>query len=248
MIFYYVLVAESPDREFLSNPMFIIRAMKKDNSGNWQQIRDSMNLYIVSNTLATNNTCPNIDLPILADPGINGWHKNRNGDLFLYKDWDRIGFDLSDYLYDTIQIQIFASDCAYSVHSGYAYIAGECRPMGYQVPQSLQDTLINIHFEMVGDSLFSQDGLSMVVANQDECFVKLRFDVVPTAERIEVYDQQMNLVATFQNSVDAHILRMTTGLYTIRAVFPAATPSMAPSTSPTTSASHLPPHTYPIPT
>ncbi len=30
----------------------------------------------------------------------------------------------------------------------------------------------------------------------------------------------MNLVATFQNSVDAHILRMTTGLYTIRAVFP----------------------------
>lgn len=107
-----------------------------------------------------------------------------------------------------------------SVHSGYAYIAGECRPMGYQVPQSEQDTLINIHLEMVGDSLFSLDGLSFIVANQDESFVKLRFDVVPTAERIEVYDRQMNLVATFQNSVDAHILRMTTGLYTIRAVFP----------------------------
>ena len=220
MILYYALVAESPDHEFLSNPMFIIRAVKKDNAGLWQQISDSMALYIGSTAIATNNTCPNMETPILADPGINGWHKNRNGNFFLYKDWDRIGFDLSDYLYDTIQIQIFAYDCAYTAHSGYAYIAGECRPMGYEVPQSLQDTLINIHFEMVGDSLFSQDGLSMIVANQDESFVKLRFDVVPTAERIEIYDRQMNLVATFQNSVDAHILRMTTGLYTIRAVFP----------------------------
>lgn len=98
------------------------------------------------------------------------------------------------------------------------YILHDTCTVGVVTPQ--QDTLINIHFEMVGDSLFSQDGLSMIVANQDESFVKLRFDVVPTAERIEIYDRQMNLVATFQNSVDAHILRMTTGLYTIRAVFP----------------------------
>ncbi len=75
MILCYALVAESPDHEFLSNPMFIIRAP------------------FGSTAIATNNTCPNIDLPILADPGINGWHKNLNGNLFLYKDWDRIGFD-----------------------------------------------------------------------------------------------------------------------------------------------------------
>ncbi len=222
MILYYALVSEAPGHGQKEDPRFIIRAMKKNNAGNWQQISDSMTHYI-SSTPANYSSggCPNIDFVNPVPIGQTGWHQFGSGYTSkLYKDWERVVFDLSNYLYDTIQIQTFAFDCAYTAHSGYAYIAGECRPMGYQVPQSLQDTLINIHFEMVGDSLFSQDGLSMIVANQDESFVKLRFDVVPTAERIEIYDRQMNLVATFQNSVDAHILRMTTGLYTIRAVFP----------------------------
>ena len=82
------------------------------------------------------------------------------------------------------------------------------------------DTAIHIHMEMVGDSLFSQENQSMVVTHPDSTYVKLRFDVEPTAERIEVLDQAQNLVATFYNATEEHIFRLTTGFYTIRAVFP----------------------------
>ncbi len=82
------------------------------------------------------------------------------------------------------------------------------------------DTAIHIHMEMVGDSLFSQEDLSMVVAHPDNSYIKLSFNVEPTAERIEVLDQANNIVATFYDSTEEHILRMTTGVYIIRAVFP----------------------------
>lgn len=82
------------------------------------------------------------------------------------------------------------------------------------------DTAIHIHMEMVGDSLFSQEDLSMVVAHPDSSYIKLSFNVEPTAERIEVLDQANNIVATFYDSTEEHILRMTTGVYIIRAVFP----------------------------
>lgn len=82
------------------------------------------------------------------------------------------------------------------------------------------DTAIHIHMEMVGDSLFTQEDLSMVVAHPDSSYIKLSFNVEPTAERIEVLDQANNIVATFYDSTEEHILRMTTGVYIIRAVFP----------------------------
>lgn len=82
------------------------------------------------------------------------------------------------------------------------------------------DTAIHIHMEMVGDSLFSQEDLSMVVAHPESSYIKLSFNVEPTAERIEVLDQANNIVATFYDSTEEHILRMTTGVYIIRAVFP----------------------------
>lgn len=82
------------------------------------------------------------------------------------------------------------------------------------------DTAIHIHMELVGDSLFTQESQSMVVTHPDSTYVKLRFDVEPAAERVEVLDQTQNVVATFLDATEEHVFRLTTGLYTIRAVFP----------------------------
>jgi hypothetical protein len=82
------------------------------------------------------------------------------------------------------------------------------------------DTSILIHMELAGDSLFTQEGQSMVVTHPDSTYIKLRFDVEPTAERVEVLDQGQHVVATFLNATEEHVFRLTTGLYTIRAVFP----------------------------
>lgn len=82
------------------------------------------------------------------------------------------------------------------------------------------DTSIHIHMELAGDSLFTQEGQSMVVTHPDSTYIKLRFDVEPTAERVEFLDQGQNVVATFLNATEEHVFRLTTGLYTIRAVFP----------------------------
>ena len=60
----------------------------------------------------------------------------------------------------------------------------------------------------------------MVVTHSDSTYVKLRFDVEPAAERVEVLDQGQNVVATFLDATEEHVFRLTTGLYTIRAVFP----------------------------
>ena len=37
--------------------------------------------------------------------------------------------NLANYLYDTVRIEVMVSDCEYNAHFGYAYVAGECRPM-----------------------------------------------------------------------------------------------------------------------
>ena len=162
--------------------------------------------------------CPNLEHATLVANGQTGWHTTGAGYSSVnYKDWARVSIDLSNFLYDTIQLQFLSYDCLYNAHYGYAYIAGECRPAGYILPQ---DTIIHINMAVVGDSLFTQEDLSMVVAHQDATYIKLSFNVEPTAERIEVLDHNDNLVATFYDSTEEHVFRLTTGLYTLRAVFP----------------------------
>ncbi len=219
MIVYYAIVAQAPGHGQQGDPTVVIRATKKNNAGNWQQISDTLAYYFSSTPVGNNsNNCPNLEFATLAANGQTGWHTLGAGySTVYYKDWERVVLDLSNFLYDTIQLQFLSYDCLYNAHYGYAYIAGECRPAGYTLPQ---DTVIHINMAMVGDSLFTQQDSSMVVTHPDSTYIKLSFNVEPTAERIEVLDQAQNLVATFYNATEEHIFRLTTGLYTIRAVFP----------------------------
>lgn len=134
MYIYYAIVAEAPGHGQKGNPTFIIRAMKKNNAGQWTQISDTL-AYFISSTLPTDHTddCPNMGYVTLAAAGQTGWHQNGTGyNGVVYKDWEKVCINLSNHLYEEIQIQVIIYDCIYNAHYAYAYIAGECRPMTIQ--------------------------------------------------------------------------------------------------------------------
>ena len=137
MYLYYAIVAESPTHNHSGNPTFIIRVMRKNNANSWTQISDTLAYYISSTingvsqgTSGGEHTCPNMSNVTLATAGQTGWHQQGSGyNAVAYKDWEKVCLNLTDYLYDTLQIQVIIYDCIYNAHYAYGYIAGECRPM-----------------------------------------------------------------------------------------------------------------------
>jgi gliding motility-associated-like protein len=132
---YYAIVAEAPGHNQDGNPTFIIRVMKKNNAGAWTQISDTL-AYYISSTIGScsqsGNTCPNMSNVTLAGATESGWHWQGTPcgySSVLYKDWDKACINLSNYLYDTLRIEVIIYDCIYNAHYAYGYIAGECRQM-----------------------------------------------------------------------------------------------------------------------
>lgn len=124
---YYAIVAEAPGHGQKGNPTFVIRVTKKNAAGQWEQISDTLAYYISSTPNTDHSTdCPNMGYVTLAGPGQSGWHAQ--GSVY-YKDWEKVCLNLSNYMYDTLQIQAIIYDCWYNAHYAYGYIAGECRPM-----------------------------------------------------------------------------------------------------------------------
>jgi len=51
---------------------------------------------------------------------------------YCYKPWTKVAINLSRYLYDSVRIEMYTSDCIYNVDPIYAYITGSCQPMTIQ--------------------------------------------------------------------------------------------------------------------
>lgn len=136
LFLYYAIVAQAPTHGQEGNPTFIIRVMRRDNTGTWKQISDTL-AYFISGTPSSNTSypCPPMEYAnILNDFNANGWHHVdvsgiSSGGSIYYKDWDKVAINLSKYIYDTVQIQALIYDCEANYHFAYAYIAGECREM-----------------------------------------------------------------------------------------------------------------------
>ena len=48
---------------------------------------------------------------------------------YVYKPWAKVAISLNKFLYKTVRIEMYTSDCIYDVDPIYAYIAGDYRPM-----------------------------------------------------------------------------------------------------------------------
>ncbi|MBP3763870.1 MAG: gliding motility-associated C-terminal domain-containing protein [Bacteroidales bacterium] len=130
---YYAAVVEAPSgtghgKKY--DPTVVVRVMKKNASGNWQQIyseNEGWLAYYVTSTSTSNGGTAQI----LSDYNENGWHYGSSNDI-IYKDWAKVSINLSKYISEQVRIEVMMGDCEWSGHFGYAYIAGECRPMEIQ--------------------------------------------------------------------------------------------------------------------
>lgn len=131
---YYAIVAEAPNHGQRGNPTLVIRVMKKNSANQWTQINNNLGYYISSTPSSDHSDdCPNMGYVTLAAAGQNGWHQYVTGyDPVYYKDWDKVSINLSEFLNETLQVQVLMYDCIYNYHYAYAYICGECRPMEIQ--------------------------------------------------------------------------------------------------------------------
>lgn len=120
---YYACVIEAPGHGTEDDPAFIIRVMKKNAQNQWVQISDTL-AYMVPSTPST-MTGGTVTI------GQNGWHSTPFGSYedVYWKEWSKVALNLSNYLYQNLRIEVMISDCGYSQHFAYSYIAGECRQM-----------------------------------------------------------------------------------------------------------------------
>ena len=121
LTFYYAIVVQTPGHSLAVDPSFIIRVAGDTiyHSNNWQQISDTF-CYSVSSFEAQN--------------GVDGWHSygdSINGGV--YRDWHKVTINLSKYLYETVRIEIYMSDCAYGGHYGYCYVTGDCQSPAFRI-------------------------------------------------------------------------------------------------------------------
>lgn len=105
---------------------FLIRVVKQDTNGTWlnEPINDSLWFRISAPPIPASGTP---DLP---------WMMGRPGDLcasttcaYVYKPWTKVAISLSQYLYQTVRVEMYTSDCVPTVDPLYAYICGDYRPM-----------------------------------------------------------------------------------------------------------------------
>ena len=128
---YYSVVAEAPGHGQKGNPTFVIRVMKRNAANQWTQITDTLAYYISSTPSSDqSDNCANMGYVTLAGAGETGWHQVGSGySSIYYKDWEKVCINLSNHMFETLQIQVLIYDCIYNAHYAYGYIAGECRPM-----------------------------------------------------------------------------------------------------------------------
>ena len=104
---------------------FIIRVCGKNSTtGQW-------NNFPLNDSLWFNVSAPTT-IGGLPAPWVEGLPGTSAGSTFCgycYKPWTRVAISLMNYLYDSVRVEMYTSDCVYDVDPIYAYIAGNCQPM-----------------------------------------------------------------------------------------------------------------------
>lgn len=104
---------------------FLIRVCGKNNTTN------QWNNFPLNDSLWFNVPAPAIGgtLPAPWVEGLPGGPAGATTCGYCYKPWTRVAVSLIDYIYDSVRVEMYTSDCVYDVDPIYAYIAGDCQPM-----------------------------------------------------------------------------------------------------------------------
>lgn len=103
----FAVVLEDPGHEMIFQPRFVIRITDKEGK-------------LV-------NDCSEYDVSAAA--GLAGFqdYQSYRGTV-RWRDWSRIGLDLSPFVGQEVQVQFITYDCFLTAHFGYAYFTASCAP------------------------------------------------------------------------------------------------------------------------
>lgn len=105
---------------------FMIRIVKQNDDGTWPNSPINDSLWF------------RISAPPIPSSGVPEapWQMGRPGSscasttcAYVYKPWARVAVSLSQFIYQTVRIEMYTSDCVPTVDPVYAYIAGDYRAM-----------------------------------------------------------------------------------------------------------------------
>ncbi|MCQ2230933.1 MAG: gliding motility-associated C-terminal domain-containing protein [Paludibacteraceae bacterium] len=103
----FAVVLEDPGHDFVFQPRFVIRITDKEG-----------NLV---------NDCSEYDVSAAA--GLDGFQDYQYaGGMIRWRDWSKIGLDLSPFIGQEVQVQFITYDCFLYGHFGYAYFTASCAP------------------------------------------------------------------------------------------------------------------------
>ncbi len=136
----YAIVARKYDHSPAEAGEFLIRVCGKNSSTNqW------------NNAPLTDSLWYNVPAPHYSGALPAPWVDGRPGPAaggttcgYCYKPWTRVAISLMNYLYDSVRVEMYTSDCIYNVDPIYAYIAGSCQPMlitASGCPQGMSDAI-----------------------------------------------------------------------------------------------------------
>ena len=120
----YAVVARRYDHSPREAGEFIIRVVGHDSDGRWNNfpLNDSLWYCVPAPHFAGT----------LAAPWVDGRPGNEMGGTtcsYCYKPWTKVAINLEDYIYDSVRVEMYTSDCIYNVDPIYAYIAGSSQPL-----------------------------------------------------------------------------------------------------------------------
>lgn len=120
---YYAMVLMSPHPgEHYANPTFQIDVMTHDPVTNQMtnDLVDPCAFFEQSGDVPSTGTLP------------TGWHRGQSG--WVYCDWQEVKINLKRFEGDRVTLRVRISDCKYSAHGGYGYIAAKVEPAKINVP------------------------------------------------------------------------------------------------------------------
>lgn len=103
LLLNFAVVLEDPNHPTVEQPRFIVRVMNAEDS--------------------LIESCAEYD--VYASAGIPGFTSYNNGQI-LWRNWTKVGLNLSDYIGQNVKLQIITYDCSRSGHFGYAYFTATC--------------------------------------------------------------------------------------------------------------------------
>ena len=121
----YAVVARRFDHSPQQAGEFLIRVVGKDPATHqWNNYPLNDSLWYCVPAPAFSSTLPAPWVEGRPGPAAGGTTCS-----YCYKPWTKVAINLSRYLYDSVRIEMYTSDCIYNVDPIYAYIAGSCQSM-----------------------------------------------------------------------------------------------------------------------